>query len=191
MKDINSKYHSSDKLTKKNIIYKRSISQQNITGIKRKRKRKSNIIFTIDNFSIKRNKLYDSIMKIQYNNIYKHLIFANRTFCFISKKSLSDYFDLKSEIKYFLKYIGNFGYNYYSENKVNYIFRIIKKMYIFKKVFENSVKTKNNNCIIDLNKVEKIIFKNDLIQIIKRLGYKILKHDYDLNILILKNKENN
>ena len=128
-------------------------------------------------------------MKIQYNNICKHLIFANKSFCFISKKVLGEYFDLNSEIKYFLKYIGNFGYNFYSENNSNYIFRISKKIYIFKKVFENSVKTSNNNCIIDLNKVEKIIFKNDLIAIIKRLGYKILKHDHDLNILIIKNKE--
>ena len=57
MKDINSKYHSSDKLTEKKIIYKKSISQENLTGKKRKRKRKSNIVFTIDNFSIKKKKI--------------------------------------------------------------------------------------------------------------------------------------
>ncbi len=73
-----------------------------------KRKRSDNIK---NNSNI--NNLYDIIMEIQYKSISKKIIKINKNYYLIEKNFIINHFDIKSEIVYFIKYISNYGYNYY------------------------------------------------------------------------------
>jgi len=125
--------------------------------------------------------LFDKIMSIQINNAIK--IFSKDNFYYVFPlNKISDFFDLKYEVKYFLKNINKFGYKFIGNDKTYLYFE--KNTNFLQDIIGNSITTINNNFIFNFNFLNDYSFIYVCNFIIKSGIFRILRCDKELGILV-------
>lgn len=169
---------SQDVLVKRKRANSKSFISENILGQykkNKKRKLKSGV-----------DRLFFEIMKNQIANVIKLFNYAGDDYFYIPIKNLSDYFDDPCEVRYFLKNIDKFGFDFlgYDNEKVNLFFE--KKIdHYLQKIIINSINTKKNNYIFNFNYFENIFSFSCVLDMINSCKYlELIKYDEDLDVIL-------